>query len=65
MLSRRCVALLKTALRPDMWPKSELKLQWFDKLLTSVVGARSVPPSLGVPLPRLVVASSPVSSGCW
>lgn len=38
VLSRRCVTLLKTALRPDMWSKSELKLQWFDKLLMSVVG---------------------------
>ena len=38
VLSRRCVTLLKTALRPDMWAKSELKLQWFDKLLMSVVG---------------------------
>ena len=37
VLSRRCVTLLKTALRPDMWSKSELKLQWFDKLLMSVV----------------------------
>ncbi|XP_058851892.1 transformation/transcription domain-associated protein isoform X5 [Acipenser ruthenus] len=36
LLSRRCVALMKTALRPDMWPKSELKLQWFDKLLMTV-----------------------------
>uniref|UniRef100_A0A803SSS7 Transformation/transcription domain associated protein n=1 Tax=Anolis carolinensis TaxID=28377 RepID=A0A803SSS7_ANOCA len=36
LLSRRCVNLLKTALRPDMWPKSELKLQWFDKLLMTV-----------------------------
>ncbi|KAK2495018.1 hypothetical protein MC885_001368, partial [Smutsia gigantea] len=36
VLSRRCVTLLKTALRPDMWSKSELKLQWFDKLLMSV-----------------------------
>lgn len=39
LLSRRCVNLLKTALRPDMWPKSELKLQWFDKLLMTVVGS--------------------------
>lgn len=39
VLSRRCVTLLKTALRPDMWSKSELKLQWFDKLLMSVVSA--------------------------
>ncbi|XP_051789631.1 transformation/transcription domain-associated protein isoform X2 [Erpetoichthys calabaricus] len=36
LLSRRCVNLMKTALRPDMWPKSELKLQWFDKLLMTV-----------------------------
>ncbi|XP_015681343.1 transformation/transcription domain-associated protein, partial [Protobothrops mucrosquamatus] len=36
VLSRRCVNLLKTASRPDMWPKSELKLQWFDKLLMTV-----------------------------
>ncbi|KAM5151825.1 transformation/transcription domain-associated protein [Mantella aurantiaca] len=36
LLSRRCVNLLKTALRNDMWPKSELKLQWFDKLLMTV-----------------------------
>uniref|UniRef100_A0A670YB86 Transformation/transcription domain associated protein n=1 Tax=Pseudonaja textilis TaxID=8673 RepID=A0A670YB86_PSETE len=36
VLSRRCVNLLKTALRQDMWPKSELKLQWFDKLLMTV-----------------------------
>ncbi|XP_078728881.1 transformation/transcription domain-associated protein isoform X3 [Lampetra fluviatilis] len=35
-LSRRCVMLLKTALRPDMWPNAELKLQWFDKLLMTV-----------------------------
>ena len=36
MLSRRCVALLKTALRPDVWPNSELKLAWFDKILMTV-----------------------------
>ncbi|MEJ1281789.1 transformation/transcription domain-associated protein [Cricetulus griseus] len=36
VLSRRCVNLPKTALRPDMWCKSELKLQWFDKLLMTV-----------------------------
>nr|XP_057918222.1 transformation/transcription domain-associated protein isoform X1 [Doryrhamphus excisus] len=36
LLSRRCVSLMKTALRPDMWPRAELKLQWFDKLLMSV-----------------------------
>ncbi|XP_030019245.1 transformation/transcription domain-associated protein isoform X3 [Sphaeramia orbicularis] len=36
LLSRRCVGLMKTALRPDMWPRAELKLQWFDKLLMTV-----------------------------
>ncbi|TSK14648.1 Transformation/transcription domain-associated protein [Bagarius yarrelli] len=36
LLSRRCVNLMKMALRPDMWPRSELKLQWFDKLLMTV-----------------------------
>ncbi|XP_076072619.1 transformation/transcription domain-associated protein-like isoform X5 [Mytilus galloprovincialis] len=36
LLSRRCVSLLKPALRPDFWPNAELKLAWFDKLLTSV-----------------------------
>lgn len=37
LLSRRCVNLMKTALRTDMWPRAELKLQWFDKLLMTVV----------------------------
>ncbi|KAF4085228.1 hypothetical protein AMELA_G00114400 [Ameiurus melas] len=36
VLSRRCVNLMKMALRPDMWPRAELKLQWFDKLLMTV-----------------------------
>ncbi|XP_028263433.1 transformation/transcription domain-associated protein [Parambassis ranga] len=36
LLSRRCVSLMKTALKPDMWPRAELKLQWFDKLLMTV-----------------------------
>ncbi|XP_016126176.1 transformation/transcription domain-associated protein [Sinocyclocheilus grahami] len=36
LLSRRCVNLMKTALRSDMWPRAELKLQWFDKLLITV-----------------------------
>ncbi|XP_072312660.1 transformation/transcription domain-associated protein isoform X2 [Eucyclogobius newberryi] len=36
LLSRRCVSLMKTSLRPDMWPRAELKLQWFDKLLMTV-----------------------------
>ena len=28
LLSRRCVTLLKAALRSDVWPNSELKLNW-------------------------------------
>ncbi|XP_028844478.1 transformation/transcription domain-associated protein isoform X1 [Denticeps clupeoides] len=36
LLSRRCVSLMKTVLRPDMWPRADLKLQWFDKLLMTV-----------------------------
>ncbi|CAH1788418.1 unnamed protein product [Owenia fusiformis] len=36
ILSRRCVTLLKTALKSDVWPNAELKLGWFDKLLMSV-----------------------------
>lgn len=41
LLSRRCVNLMKTALRPDMWPRAELKLQWFDKLLMTVVSLKA------------------------
>ncbi|XP_072379030.1 transcription-associated protein 1 [Diabrotica undecimpunctata] len=37
VLSRRCVILLKTALRPDIWPQPvDLKLAFFDKILTSI-----------------------------
>jgi len=37
LLSRRCVALLKTALKPDVWPQQcDLKLNWFDKVFASV-----------------------------
>ena len=36
LLSRCCVALLKTTLRPNVWPSAELKLLWFDKLLMTV-----------------------------
>jgi transformation/transcription domain-associated protein len=36
-LSRRCVALLKMALKPDVWPQScDLKLGWLDKVFGSV-----------------------------
>ncbi|KAF5284945.1 hypothetical protein FQA39_LY16900 [Lamprigera yunnana] len=37
LLSRRCVILLKTALKPDVWPQPpDLKLVFFDKILLSV-----------------------------
>ncbi|KAI4484537.1 hypothetical protein M0804_007103 [Polistes exclamans] len=36
-LSRRCVALLRMALKPDVWPQcGDLKLAWLDKVLASV-----------------------------
>lgn len=35
-LSKRCVALLKMALKPDVWPNCELKLAWFDRLFQTV-----------------------------
>ncbi|GIY45230.1 hypothetical protein CDAR_3781 [Caerostris darwini] len=36
LLSRRCVSLLKIALRPDVWPNAEIKLGWSDKLLHTI-----------------------------
>lgn len=40
LLSRRCVILLKTALKPDVWPQPpDLKLVFFDKILLSVDSA--------------------------
>lgn len=41
VLSRRCVALFKMALKPDMWPQCDLRLVWFDKLLST---ANATPP---------------------
>lgn len=36
-LSRRCVALLKIALKPDVWPQQcDLKLAFFDKIFATV-----------------------------
>lgn len=36
-LSRRCVALLKMALKPEVWTQSiDLKLHWLDKVFSSV-----------------------------
>ncbi|XP_028982080.1 transformation/transcription domain-associated protein [Diachasma alloeum] len=40
-LSRRCVTLLKMALKPDVWPQScDLKLAWLDKVFASVDNAQ-------------------------
>lgn len=37
VLSRRCVILLKTALKPDIWPQPvDLKLGFFDKILMTL-----------------------------
>lgn len=36
-LSRRCVFLIKTAMRPDVWvPPFDLKLSWMDKIFASI-----------------------------
>lgn len=35
-LSRRCVSLLKRALKPDMWPHADPKLAWLDKLFLNL-----------------------------
>lgn len=40
MLSKRCVALLKLVLRPDVWPNVDLKLSFFDKLLSTATSAQ-------------------------
>ncbi|XP_049942725.1 transformation/transcription domain-associated protein [Schistocerca serialis cubense] len=40
LLSRRCVALLKTALKPEVWPRAnDLKIGWLDKIFLSVESA--------------------------
>lgn len=37
LLSRRCVALLKMAMKPDLWPQPwDLKLAWLDKVFTNI-----------------------------
>lgn len=36
-LSRRCVTLIKMAMKPEVWPQAcDLKLSWMDKLFASV-----------------------------
>ncbi|XP_071518520.1 transformation/transcription domain-associated protein-like [Panulirus ornatus] len=39
-LSRRCVYLLKRALKPDMWPHADPKLAWLDKLFLNLESAQ-------------------------
>lgn len=43
-LSKKCVVLLKTALKPDVWPVTELKLGWMDKIFSSI---ETVQPNFG------------------
>jgi len=45
ILSRRCVALLKAALKPDIWPNVDLKLVSFDKILAGPQGVDSNQPN--------------------
>ena len=44
-LSRRCVSLLKMALKPDVWPNVELKLQAYEKILAGPQGVDSNQPN--------------------
>uniref|UniRef100_A0A672KLD8 Transformation/transcription domain-associated protein n=1 Tax=Sinocyclocheilus grahami TaxID=75366 RepID=A0A672KLD8_SINGR len=63
LLSRRCVNLMKTALRSDMWPRAELKLQWFDKLLITVVSLNTC--GFCLMLTVLLLASFVPMCFCW
>jgi transformation/transcription domain-associated protein len=45
LLSRRCVQLLKTALKPDIWGNCDLKLMAFDKILDGQQGVQSNQPN--------------------
>ncbi len=45
LLSRRCVALLKKALRPELWPNCELRLGAFEKILAGPQGVDSNQPN--------------------
>ena len=45
VLSRRCVALLKNALKPDIWGHCNLKLMAFDKILDGPQGVQSQAPN--------------------
>ena len=46
ILSRRCVALLKTALKPDIWPNVDMKLGCFEKILAGGQGVDSSQPNI-------------------
>ena len=37
-LARRCLSIIKTALKSDIWPDNniDIRLQWVDKLLSSL-----------------------------
>lgn len=37
-LARRCLSIIKTALKSDIWPENniDIRLQWVDKLLCSL-----------------------------
>ncbi|XP_071454988.1 transformation/transcription domain-associated protein [Hetaerina americana] len=50
LLSRRCVALLKAALKPEVWPapQCDIKLAWLDKLFAAVESATGSGGSGGV-----------------
>ncbi len=41
ILSRRCVTLLKMALKPEVWPNCDLKLSAFEKILSGPQGVDS------------------------
>ncbi len=45
LLSRRCVSLLKLALKPELWPNCELKLMAFEKILAGPQGVDSNQPN--------------------
>jgi len=35
-LSKRCIHLIKTVLKPDVWKSNDMKLTWFDKLFATL-----------------------------
>ena len=45
VLSRRCVSLLKMALKPDVWPNVDLKLAAYEKILAGPQGVDSNQPN--------------------